>query len=705
MRVSFVAFLGRFASFCAGVFSIQNEQLKSALSRRAVAKLYCLASVLWCLACVQATAATCSFPLSQSYGDACTDLLVSSFGSISNGGDISNVSLVDAIENRSTIVNLTNTTTGKIQGVGFNAISNFSIIMNLTNEGEISSDISYAIYNAASRSINVLNNSGEIKNTNNGGDGILNEGSIGSLINSKIIQGDYAGVRNDRSATISIFNNQVGGSITGGQFGVALYMGVITNFTNHGSITGGSDGIFISSGTISNLNNSGSIIGTANAGIQNLDSFTLNNSRTISGGVTGIDSVASGATSITNNDGGVISGGSIGISSYAYNGTSITNNLGGEITGAVNGVKNSWNLDYILNDGHISGTGAGGIGVFNDITRGVGPTISTLTNSGSITGLAYGVYNDNDGYANAGTITTLTNSGTIAGGTSGVYNTNVISTLTNSGSITGTAAYGVYNYNDGWGSYGSISTLTNSGSISGGTSGVRNDGVISTLINYQGGDSSFAAPPAKKALTYEGVLPSNYYIYISSTSHYGQVVFSNVSGSMTFGMDASPTFSAGTYYSVLKGLDSSLLNNTTGYFTTYKWTLSLAAGVTDTWNLEVAPNSVDPFTIKPISHLANFGYSGLRGGTIQVDAPGTYSADIAVDASSTNTIDAAGSSATLSGVLSDATTLGSLVFSDSVGGGMVTLTGVNTYRVPRPFRPALRWRFRAWVALKLPRGS
>jgi len=62
-----------------------------------------------------APAATCSFPLSQSYGSACTDLWVSSSGFISNSGAISNSSYDDAIVNQGAISNLTNTATGTVR--------------------------------------------------------------------------------------------------------------------------------------------------------------------------------------------------------------------------------------------------------------------------------------------------------------------------------------------------------------------------------------------------------------------------------------------------------------------------------------------------------------------------------------------------------------------------------------------------------------
>ena len=574
-----------------------------------------------------ASAATCPFPLSQSYGSACTDLSVplSGAGSISNSGAISNTSYYDTIVNQGTISSLTNAVGGTITGVNVYAIHNYATITNLLNAGAISSNDGFTIYNYQGF-IETLNNSGTISNSNSQGDAILNFGAIGSLINSNTISGGHVGVRTDSPDTITTFTNDANGTITGGDTGVELNFGMITNFTNAHNITGGSDGIFISGGTIASLNNSGTITGTGNAGINNWDTFTLNNTGTVSGGSMGINSVASGPVSITNNSGGLISGGSSGIYSFAGDRTHITNNLGGVITGADHGVNNELNIESIANAGVISGTGVGGIGVFNSTYSGLSPTISTLTNTGSITGTAYGVYNDDDGYGDTGTISTLTNSGSITGGARGIYNL----------------------------------------------------GVITKLTNSQGGNSSSAA---QTALTYEGALPANYFLLVTSATHYGQVSFSNVSGSMTFGVDAGSTLAAGTYSSVFSGLDGSLFSITSGSVSFYKWTLSPVGDPTTptTWNLVVTPNSIDATTTKPISGLGSTVYSSFRGGTLQVDAAGTYSASVTIDASGTNTIDAAGRAATLSGVLSDETSLGALIFSDSVGGGKITLTGVNTY--------------------------
>jgi outer membrane autotransporter protein len=159
----------------------------------------------------------------------------------------------------------------------------------------------------------------------------------------------------------------------------------------------------------------------------------------------------------------------------------------------------------------------------------VGGTVGTLTNSGSISGGYYGVFNPSSGVVGAinnnvggiidtdciggceavhndGTLGTLTNSGTISAGQNGshsIYNDGTITSVTNGvggtiGSIGGTIGGSAEIYNVGrWldtltniGTPTNIGTLTNFGTISGANGGISNCGGgnvgsanIGTLIN------------------------------------------------------------------------------------------------------------------------------------------------------------------------------------------------------------------------------
>lgn len=254
------------------------------------------------------------------------------------------------------------------------------------------------------------------------------------------------------------------------------------------------------------------------------------------------------------------------------------------------GIRNSGTIISLTNTNLIEAR-AIGIGTFGG--RGIdnSGTITTLTNSGTIYGNAFGIRNQ------GGTINSLINIGTITSSSSiadsvtyGLHNTGLIALLHNQGNITaestgvGASAVGIRaafggtvtsflnsgairattTNTDGvaygiriWDG-GTFSTITNTGSITAVSSGVNglaygiaSVNVLTTLNNAQGGNAS---SPATTALTYRGVLPTNYNIIINSASYYGQLAVSSPIGTITnFGIYGAPFITLRTYGSVLSG--------------------------------------------------------------------------------------------------------------------------------------------------------
>ena len=129
------------------------------------------------------------------------------------------------------------------------------------------------------------------------------------------------------------------------------------------------------------------------------------------------------------------------------------------------------------------------------------------------------------------------------------------------------------------------STITNLGTIT--TAGVdpydiyvRPDATLAALNNRQAG------------LTYYGSIPTNYNAVINSPTDYGQIIFSTVSGTTSFGIyDGSILQSGTTYASVIDGLESSNITaGTSGDYSydgrTWAWTLENSDA--NLWDLVVA---------------------------------------------------------------------------------------------------------------------
>ncbi len=336
---------------------------------------------------------------------------------------------------------------------------------------------------------------------------------------------------------------------------------------------------------------------------------------------------------------------------------------------------------------------------------------STVTNNGTIT--STGGYGINASGASVGSIT---NTGTInTSGSSGIINTNNLTTVNNSGTISSTGSNGINHYsgtltnlintgtlsgagggsglNVGGSSAATLTSFTNAGTMTGagGGYGVNVNstyGTISTFNNGQGGNSANAATTA---LTYNGKLPTNYNIIVTSPTHYGQLNVTNpLTSTTTFGIYAggvsgvaASTLAAGTYSSVLTGVAvSNITGATSGTYGSYNWSLSNTG---TTWNMVVAESSSGSSASSSSSssssapiYTINTGQSFdasnipanatiiLNGGTL--NAIGNIRQNIVVNA-------AGGTITGNAMILSAISGTGRL----TVGSGIVQLSGVNTW--------------------------
>jgi hypothetical protein len=203
-----------------------------------------------------------------------------------------------------------------------------------------------------------------------------------------------------------------------------------------------------------------------------------------------------------------------------------------------------------------------------------------VTNAGTISTGASG--NSIDITFNTGI--TLTNSGLISSGVGG-NGVNIVfggaTSITNTGIITvGASGYGINN-----GFLATITTLTNSGTISAGIGGYGiNNGAassITTLINSQGVGNDAGA------LTYTGILPTNYKISINGFSNYGQLSVNSISGSMAFSIATGSIVNAnGKYENVLQGFSTlGSVSSTTGLYGGYAYSLVTDGSIANAWDL------------------------------------------------------------------------------------------------------------------------
>ena len=198
--------------------------------------------------------------------------------------------------------------------------------------------------------------------------------------------------------------------------------------------------------------------------------------------------------------------------------------------------------------------------------------------------------------------TVISNAGTISGGP-GKSAIDLISgnigSIVNTGilEVRGGSLLGVIQVNGGT----SVGVITNTGTIRGGAFNIiNNSGTITTLNNSQG------AGNISGALTYSGVLPTNYNIIVNSTSSYGKLAVTSGTGSMAFGVSSASTLTSNLYTGVLSGVASSGISNLSGSTVTgtlglFNWKLQ-DLNADNTWDLLVA---LGPFVTDTMSSLTD----------------------------------------------------------------------------------------------------
>ena len=217
---------------------------------------------------------------------------------------------------------------------------------------------------------------------------------------------------------------------------------------------------------------------------------------------------------------------------------------------------------------------------------GISPTPVNLSNGDTLIVTTTGSINVSATYAvfsSSNTTCNIDNSGSIIN--TSTINTYVainisglvLNNLTNNGIISSAGDNSIFIGSGGL----YLGTFTNFGTITstGGGAYINNNygnnpGFIAVFNNLQSG------------LTFSGNVPNTYNIIINSLIQYGQLFCTGNNSQMTFGIYTPSTLSVGSYTSVLTGITANQINNVTGTYGLYNWSLLVRNDGT-TWDLLV----------------------------------------------------------------------------------------------------------------------
>jgi outer membrane autotransporter protein len=321
-----------------------------------------------------------------------------------------------------TISTLINNAGGTIYGGTYGINNSSAYIGTLSNSGLISSTL-YGVYNGYGTVSLIENNSGgtisatsAIENVS----GIIGTISNSGLITSPSVNGGIAIYNN--SGTISLIQNNAGGTIsagsaiqnnTGGTIGTISNSGLITSTSssgyaiyndsnislienNHGATISAVTAILNSGGTIGTISNSGLITSTSSSaryGIHNNGgtiSLIQNNAGGTISAVTAIQNISATIGTISNSGliAGTLNGSGIGISNIGGSISLIENNVGGTIIGTSTAIS----MDSTSSIGRISNSGLIAGNIINDSSHTLTITGNTVTGAfGTLTGYSGGL--------------------------------------------------------------------------------------------------------------------------------------------------------------------------------------------------------------------------------------------------------------------------------------------------------------------------
>ena len=393
--------------------------------------------------------------------------------------------------------------------------------------------------------------------------------------------------------------------------------------TSLGSISGGSQGVNVLAANITGrLMNSGSILGNS-MGVQFMSGATLSGGITNTGLISGAVGVlynasVSGGTidnsgSIIGSSGaGVSIAGSAQVSSIQNTGyISSVNNAGvlGNLvnSGSLISVANSGNLNGLTNNSSL--TSLNNSGTLASLVQ-AGGTLSGVTNSGLMNGAtAVGV--------TGGLLSSLTNTGSITGSSVGVAvasgatlaglnNTGYINSLNNAGVVSNLVQAG-----------GTLSGVTNSGLMNGATAVGVTGGLLSSLTNTGSITGSSVGVAIASAGTVAGL---NNQGAINSINNAGLLTTLNNSGTVT------SLVNSGSVSSLINTASLATLSNT-GTITSLSNTGGTIAGLTSSGAITAVNNSgqISGMNLGANSQVANgITNTGLIGGSaVAINASGS----------------------------------------------------------------------------------